>query len=125
MTVLALSRRLPIPAPVTPTMCLIVDKDGFEARAGSWIEYHRGHLVIDRQQRPGALDDKARARDNETRAELDRLAARALRASEQGLVHLVQRRHGPEDFSYLAIKTRAPVKRPRIPYPPLKLSETR
>ena len=66
MTVLALSRRLPIPAPVTPTMCLIVDKAAFEAwlraaRADSRIEYHRGHLVIDRQQRPDAPDNEVRA----------------------------------------------------------------
>ena len=104
MTVLALNRRLPIPAPVTPTMCLIVDKAAFEAwlraaRADSRIEYHRGHLVIDRQQRPDAPDNKVRAA-------LNSLAARAMRASEQGLVHLVQQRHGREDFSYLAIKTR-------------------
>jgi hypothetical protein len=29
----------------------------------------------------------------------------AFEAAEQGRVHLVQRRHGPFDFSYLAIKT--------------------
>ena len=87
------------------------------ARPGSRIEYHRGHLCVDRQQRPDASD-------NDAHAELHRLAARALRASEQGLVHLVQHRHGPEDFSYLAIKARLPVKRHRAPYPPLKLSET-
>lgn len=31
------------------------------------------------------------------------MARRAFLASETGLVHLVQRRHGPEDYSYLAV----------------------
>ncbi len=87
------------------------------ARPGSRIEYHRGHLCVDRAP-------KLSASDNRTTAELNRLALAAMEASEQGLVHLVQRRHGPEDFSYLAIKARLPVKRHRAPYPPLKLSET-
>ncbi|HEY6992658.1 MAG TPA: hypothetical protein VH397_03020 [Xanthobacteraceae bacterium] len=37
------------------------------------------------------------------RAELVRLARRAWLASERKLIHLVQRRHGPHDYSYLAI----------------------
>ena len=34
-------------------------------------------------------------------------------AAEDGLVHLVQRRNGPFDFSYLAIKA-GPAVRPRV-----------
>ena len=88
--------------PLAPS--LVIDTAGFEAwlqaaRPGSPIEYHRGHLCVDRQQKPDAPD-------NEARAELHRLATRVLKAADQGLVHLVQQRHGREDFSYLAIKTR-------------------
>ena len=82
---------------------LVIDTAGFEAwlqaaRPGSPIEYNRGHLCVDRQQKPDAPD-------NEARAELHSLAVRVLRAADQGLVHLVQRRRGPADFGYLAIKT--------------------
>ena len=67
------------------------------AHPGGLIEYHRGHLCVDRQPK---LD----APDNQARAALHRLALAAIRAAEQSLVHLVQQRHGREDFSYLAIK---------------------
>ncbi len=88
--------------PVTSAFTLVTDKAGVEAclksaRPGSRTEYHHGHLCVDRQQECDALD-------NEARAELHRLATRVLKAADQGLVHLVQQRHGREDFSYLAIK---------------------
>ena len=91
-----------VPDVVSPPRPLALRSDGFAtwlktARPGRLIEYHRGHLCVDRQQKPDAPD-------NEARAALHRLATRVLRAAEQDLVHLVQRRHGPEDFSYLAIK---------------------
>lgn len=110
MNVLAPSR----PPAAIPAPALVVDTAGFEAwpwlqtaRPGSLIEYHRGHLCVDRQQRFDAPHD---APDNEPRAALNDLADRAMRAAEQGLVHLVQRRHGPADFSYLAIKSRPSVR---------------
>ena len=108
MNVLALSR----PPAAMPAPALIVDVAGFEAwlqtaRPGSLIEYHRGHLCVDRQQRFNARDN---ASENKARAVLHDLATRALRASDQGLVHLVQRRHGPACFSYLAIKSRSSVR---------------
>jgi hypothetical protein len=37
------------------------------------------------------------------RAELARVARRAWWAAERGLIHLVQRRHRSDDYSYLAI----------------------
>ena len=112
MNVLALSHRPPRPVLFTPAPVFAFDKAGFEAwlqtaRPGSLIEYHRGHLCIDRQQKFDAPDN---APENKVRAALNDLATRALRASDRGLVHLVQRRHGREDFSYLAIKARPPVK---------------
>lgn len=44
--------------------------------------------------------------------ELNRVARRAWWAAEQGLVHLVQRRNGPDDFSYLAIARPRPKELP-------------
>ena len=76
------------------------------ARPGSLIEYHRGLLSVDRLQKPHTPNNEARA-------------------FEQGFVRLVQKHHGPEDFSYLAIKARPPAKRRRAAYPPLKLLEKR
>ena len=108
MNVLALSR----PPAAMPTLILAIDTARFEAwlqtaRPDSLIEYHRGLLSIDRQQ---GFVAPYNAPVNKARAELHSLAIRALRAADRGLVHLVQRRHGHEDFSYLAIKARPPVK---------------
>ncbi len=108
MSLMACSATPEAPVPAPATMALIIDVAGFEgwlraAHAGSRIAYHRGHLCVDRRQKIGAPD-------NEARAVLHDLATRALRAAEQGLVHLVQRRHGREDSSYLAIKARPSVR---------------
>ena len=78
--------------------------------SGSRITFHRGHLSVDRQQRPHAPHDPARD-------ELNRLADRTMRASERGLVHLVQKRHGDADYSYIAIRARTPAKRRREAFP--------
>jgi hypothetical protein len=67
-----------------------------QAEPGDVISYHRGFLVLDR------VPSKKDQADAE-RAELDLLANCAMRAAEYGLVHLVQRRNAPLDFSYLAI----------------------
>ena len=90
-------RALPLPVPTLPENAFRTWLKA--AHPGSLIEYHRGHLVIDRQPK---LD----APDNQARAALHRLATRVLKAADQGLVYLVQQRHGREDFSYLAIKAR-------------------
>ena len=108
MNVLALTR----PTAAMPAPALIIDVAGFEAwlqtaRPGSLIEYHRGHLCVDRRQKFGTTGD---APENTARAVLHDLATRALRASERGLVHLVQRRHGGDDYSYFAIKSRSSVR---------------
>jgi hypothetical protein len=63
---------------------------------GDSLEYHRGLLSLD------ASDETGEVKAAEQR-ELNRVARRAWWAAEQGLVHLVQRRNGPADFSYLAI----------------------
>ena len=67
-----------------------------QAAPGEALEYYRGFLAMDTfsQARPLAERD---------RVELLRLARRAWWASEHKLIHLVQRRHRPNDYSYLAI----------------------
>jgi hypothetical protein len=65
-----------------------------QAPAGEVLPYHRGFLAIDRNW--------------SVERQLDRLAALALWAAENGFVHLVQRRHGPEDASYIAIARKHP-----------------
>jgi hypothetical protein len=66
-------------------------------KSSSWFEYHRGLLIWDRSPASALSDDHRRA--------LAKIADAAFQAAEQGLVHLVQRRRGPFDFSYLAIRS--------------------
>lgn len=67
-----------------------------QASPGDTLEYHRGFLALD-----ASIDGQTPKSD--ARHELGRVARRAWWAAEQGLVHLVQRRNGPDDFTYLAI----------------------
>jgi hypothetical protein len=66
------------------------------ARAGEQFEYHRGLLVRDRSPASELAERDRRA--------LAEVADAVFRAAVDGSIHLVQRRHGPFDFSYLAIK---------------------
>ncbi len=66
------------------------------AAAGDRIEYWRGYLAIDASAAASKLEP-------DDRRQLGRVAARAFRLSEQGKAHLVQRRHGEADYSYLLI----------------------
>ena len=65
-----------------------------QARPGDAVVYHRGFLAVDRRRIPNR--------------DLNRLANRASWAATCGLVDLLQRRHGFEDLSYLAIARRRP-----------------
>ena len=67
-----------------------------QANPGDALVYHRGLLALDAGLNSQTLDSNARR-------ELARVARRAWWAAEQGLVHLVQRRNGVDDFSYIAI----------------------
>ena len=67
-----------------------------QAEAGDVLIYHRGFLVVDADKTVSTL----RA---QRRLALRRLANAAFRAAEQGLVHLVQERVGPDRFNYIAI----------------------
>src|SRR5262245_2546477 len=74
--------------------------DGFRAwlqraEPGACLEYHRGLLSLDRSPGSNLSEERRRA--------LSRVADLALGA-DRSQVHLVQRRNGPFDFSYLAIK---------------------
>jgi hypothetical protein len=59
---------------------------------GEQVEYHRGHLAKDR------------VGNGDRHQSIDQLATAALKASEAGDVALVQRRHGPADYAYYAVR---------------------
>lgn len=67
-----------------------------QAAPGDRLEYHRGFLVLDIFPMLGRLADRERE-------ELSRLGLRAFWAAEQGLVHLLQERVGPDRFAYIAV----------------------
>lgn len=69
------------------------------AAPGATMLYFRGYLASDR------LPSRTPFRE-EDRKRLVSVAKRAMQAAEAGLVHLVQRRHGPLDYAYLAVKAR-------------------
>lgn len=69
------------------------------AMPGECIEYHRGHLLIDRSRKHGPFSEK-------DRRELSAVADRALGLAEEGRLCLVQQRLGEHDYSYLAVITR-------------------
>jgi hypothetical protein len=87
--------------PVTPD-----DFCGWLAMAtpGDATVYHRGHLGRDRCQSTTGLSER-------DRQGLIALARQALLAAKAGRVHLLQRRHGDGDYSYVAVKARAPERR--------------
>jgi hypothetical protein len=78
------------------------------AMSGDTTVYYRGHLGRDRCRSTGALPERDRQR-------LIALARQALLAAEDGRVHLLQRRHGDGDYSYIAVKARAPARRAARP----------
>ena len=83
-----------------PCVSLLIDERGMrcwlaEARPGDVIEYHRGVLAIDRL--PGS-----RLAERE-RSELARVADLLLVLALSNRGHLVQRRHGRDDYSYVFV----------------------
>ena len=71
-----------------------------QAEPGETLVYHRGFLAVD------ATSVISKLPAEQQRAL--RLVASALRAAEQGLVHLVQARIGPDQFAYIAIARARP-----------------
>ena len=70
-----------------------------QAAPGDILEYHRGFLALDCAASVSPLRTEQRHR-------LVALAEHAARAADQGFAHLVQRRLGPDTYSYLAIARR-------------------
>lgn len=66
-----------------------------QASLGDKLEYHRGLLMIDRVPRNRLPESE--------RQELVRIADRAMWAADQGLVHLLQKRHRILDYSYIVV----------------------
>ena len=64
--------------------------------------YHRGFLAVDLDPGNGRLTERERA-------ELRRVSRRAMLLAEDGLAHLLQRRNGPDDFSYLLVARSRPL----------------
>jgi hypothetical protein len=74
------------------------------AAAGDHLAYHRGFLALD-------LSPETKHLSGPARTELTRVASRARQLAERGLAHLVQRREGHGDYTYLLIA------RPRLRWP--------
>ena len=72
-----------------------------QAEPGETLVYHRGFLAVD------AVGIVSKLSSDQQRA-LRLVAAAALRAAEQDLVHLVQARIGPDQFAYIAVARRKP-----------------
>lgn len=90
-----------------PTRALAIRARTFErwverARPGARIEYHCGHLAVDRMS---SFPESARR-------ELNRIADRAFALAAEGRLLLVQRRIGSAGFSYVAIKAKSPKQKP-------------
>ena len=75
-----------------------------QAMAGERLVYHRGFLAFDAM---ALLSDLPPGRQRVLRD----VAAAAMRAAEQDLVHLVQARLGPGEFAYIAVART----KPRLP----------
>lgn len=71
------------------------------AEPGKRCFYYRGHLFRDRGM-------KEAYQNGIDRSSVIELADFALYLQRRGLVDLVQKRHGDDDYSYLAIRTSEP-----------------
>jgi hypothetical protein len=69
------------------------------AQPGEMLVYHRGFLAVDCSLATSNLAKPERSR-------LALVARRAALAQERGLACLLQRRHGPDNYSYLIVRRR-------------------
>ena len=69
------------------------------AAPGDALVYYRGFLAMDRGVGSRLGEDERR--------ELCRVAGSAMTLVRSGHVHLVQRRHGPDDYTYIAVASRS------------------
>jgi hypothetical protein len=77
-----------------------------EAYPGQSIQYFQGFLAL-------GMDAHGRPLLEAERQATARVASRLWRAAQHDLVHLVQRRQGPNNWSYIAVARRLPVVRSR------------
>lgn len=91
-----------------PCFSIPVDENGFvdwliDSEPGDVLVYYRGHLSRERMPSVKTLDDVQRRK-------LAAVASRVLAAEHHGLVMPVQRRVRENEWLYLAIRTRGPVR---------------
>jgi hypothetical protein len=84
-----------------------------QAEPGEWLEYHRGHLVLDRIKGTSS-------RKEAERRKLAAVADHALALADRGELHPLQERHADSDYSYWAV-ARAPA-RSIVEHVPSRLS---
>lgn len=98
----ATSRHVPQP-PAAPLAITEIEFCAWlsQAEPGEVLEYHKGFLALETVPELRRLSEP-------DRIELGRVARRAWWASENDLVHLLQRRCAPDIFSYLAISRPRP-----------------
>lgn len=75
-----------------------------DAEPGAVLQYHDGFLALD------VVVAGSRFSAND-RQELVDIAGYARWASDEGMVHLVQRRLGPNRFAYLAVMRKKPTRK--------------
>jgi hypothetical protein len=85
-----------------PRLAVPLDETGLvdwliDAKPGDRVVYYRGHLGHDRMP-------SAKVLDRRVRTELHAVANRVMALAGQGLVLPVQKRVGPEDWLYIAVK---------------------
>jgi hypothetical protein len=94
--------RTPATATPVPRLDVPLDENGLvdwliDAKPGDRVVYYRGHLGHDRMPSAKVLDWRVRT-------ELHAVANRVMVLAGQGLVLPVQKRVGPEDCLYIAVK---------------------
>jgi hypothetical protein len=92
-------RRMARPRPTLKVTIADLENWLAVAAPGDALEYHRGFLAMDRSVGRPLGDDDGK--------ELNRVADAAMALAQSGLVHLVQRRHGSCDYTYIAIASRS------------------
>jgi hypothetical protein len=90
-----------IPTAAAPLTDVALCKWLGAAAPGDCITYHRGFLARDISPLTQMLPEP-------DRVALMRLAGRAWKLADADLAHLLQRRHGDEDYEYLIVARRRP-----------------